>query len=202
MYGSNCETWRWICDDLSSNILIFCWSYNYSEWSNCRQWICEHVLGNQLDPMVQMLFQCNDAVFQDDKSPIRTGRSVQSWFEEHEDACQHLPWPAQSPDLNIIESLRAAWESGVRSRFPPPWSLKQPDVLHEEWYNIPLETIQNLYEPACYVLLTVHPGITQGKWPTWCTVTLYKTIYYFNPVHDSSITVLIIRRSDCINTNI
>jgi hypothetical protein len=49
--------------------------------------------------------------------------------------------------LNIIESLWSVWESGVRSRFPPPWSLKQPDVLHEEWYSIPLETIQNLHEP-------------------------------------------------------
>jgi len=28
-----------------------------------------------------------------------------------------------------------------------------------------------------YVLLTVHPGITPGKWPTWCTITLYKTCF-------------------------
>jgi hypothetical protein len=34
----------------------------------------------------------------------------------------------------------------VRSRYPPP-SLKQlQDVLLEEWYSIPLETVQNLYE--------------------------------------------------------
>jgi hypothetical protein len=32
-------------------------------------------------------------------------------------------------------------------RFPPPTSLKQlEDVLQEEWYKIPLETIQNLYD--------------------------------------------------------
>jgi len=37
--------------------------------------------------------------------PIHTARSVQSWFEEHEVALQHLPWPTQSPDLNIIEPL-------------------------------------------------------------------------------------------------
>ena len=24
-----------------------------------------------------------------------------------------------------------------------------------------------------YVLLTVHPGTTPAKWPTWCTITLY-----------------------------
>jgi hypothetical protein len=35
----------------------------------------------------------------------------------------------------------------VRNRFPPPTSLKQfEDVLQEEWYKIPLQTVQNLYE--------------------------------------------------------
>jgi hypothetical protein len=36
----------------------------------------------------------------------------------------------------------------VRNRFPLPTSLKQlEDVLQEEWYKIPLQTIQNLYKP-------------------------------------------------------
>jgi len=26
-----------------------------------------------------------------------------------------------------------------------------------------------------YVLLTVHPGTTLCKWPTWCTITVHKT---------------------------
>jgi len=26
-----------------------------------------------------------------------------------------------------------------------------------------------------YVLLTVHPGTTLGKWPTWCAITLHTT---------------------------
>jgi hypothetical protein len=35
----------------------------------------------------------------------------------------------------------------VRSRIPPLTSLKQPDdVLLEEWYSIPLETIQSLFQ--------------------------------------------------------
>jgi hypothetical protein len=38
-------------------------------------------------------------------------------------------------------------ESRVRSRFPSPSFLKQlEDVLHEDGYSIPLETIQNLGE--------------------------------------------------------
>ena len=72
---------------------------------------------------------------------IHTARSVQSWFEELEDALQHLLWLAQLPNLNIIEPLWSVLESRVRSRFSP-LSLKQL----EEWYSIPLETVQILRE--------------------------------------------------------
>jgi transposase InsO family protein len=97
--------------------------------------------------MIQTLFLNNDAVFQDDNAPIYTAGTVQSWFEEHKDELQHLPWPVQSPDLNIIEPLWSVLETRLRNRFPSPMSVKQlEDVLQEEWYNIPLETVQNLYE--------------------------------------------------------
>jgi len=32
MPGANCETWSQICDDLRSNIVVFCWSYNFFDW--------------------------------------------------------------------------------------------------------------------------------------------------------------------------
>ena len=64
-----------------------------------------HILGNDVHPIVQHFFPNSDVVFQDDNLPIHTARSVLSWFEEHEDALHHLPWPAQSPDLYIIEQL-------------------------------------------------------------------------------------------------
>ena len=63
------------------------------------------MFGNQVHPTVRMVFPTNDAIFQDDNSPVHTARSVKSWFEEYEDARQHLPWSTQSPDLNIIEPL-------------------------------------------------------------------------------------------------
>jgi hypothetical protein len=35
----------------------------------------------------------------------------------------------------------------VRNTFPPPTSQKQlEDVIQEEWYTIPLDTVQNLHE--------------------------------------------------------
>jgi hypothetical protein len=61
-------------------------------------------LGTQVHPVVQVLFTNNDAVFQENNTPIHTASSVQSWFEEHENALQHL-WLAQLPNLNIIKPL-------------------------------------------------------------------------------------------------
>jgi hypothetical protein len=61
-------------------------------------------LGNQLHPTIWMLPN-NYAVFQDGSSPRQTAKSVQSWCEQHEDALQHLPWPAQLPELNVIKQL-------------------------------------------------------------------------------------------------
>jgi len=55
--------------------------------------------------MVQKFPNDDDTIFQDDSSPIHTARSVQSWFEEHEDALQYCPWPVPSPDFNVIKPL-------------------------------------------------------------------------------------------------
>jgi hypothetical protein len=49
--------------------------------------------------------------------------------------------------LNIIEPLWSVLEIRESNRFPPPKSLKElEDVLQDERYKIPLETVQNLYE--------------------------------------------------------
>jgi hypothetical protein len=65
--------------------------------------------------------------------------TVQSWLEEHEGELQHLPWPAQSPDLNITEALWSVLETRMRNRFPLPTSLKHlEDDLQVEWYKIVL----------------------------------------------------------------
>ena len=105
------------------------------------------ILGDQVHPMVQALFPEGDAIFQDDNAPIHTARIVKEWHMEHSNEVEHLIWPPQSPDLNIIEHVWSILEIQVRSRFPPPSSLKELEgVLTEEWAKIPLETIHNLFE--------------------------------------------------------
>jgi hypothetical protein len=146
--GSNSETWGRFCDGLGSNIMVQ-YSVGPIITPYSRITVREYMdrLGNQVQPMIQMLFPNKDAVFQDDNTLIHTARTVQSWLEEHEGERQHLPWPAQSSDLNIIEQFWSALNIRVGNRFPPPTSLKQlEDVFQEEWYKILLQTVQNLYE--------------------------------------------------------
>ena len=47
-----------------------------------------------MHPTVHMLIHNKHAIIQDDSSPTDSVRSVQSRFEGHEDALEHLPWPA------------------------------------------------------------------------------------------------------------
>jgi hypothetical protein len=61
------------------------------------------------------------------------------------------------PHLNIIGTLWLVMETKTRDTFPHQTSLKIPeDVLQEEWYKIPLDTVQNLFEfiPRIAVVLT------------------------------------------------
>jgi hypothetical protein len=63
----------------------------------------------------------------------------------------------------------------MRNRFPPPTSLKQlEDVLKEEWYKIPVETVQNLYESISRKITTVLKA-ESGPTPYYlkmCTVSV------------------------------
>jgi hypothetical protein len=105
-FGSNGETWGKFCDGLGSNIMVQSFVgaiITLHGRISAREYTGG--LGNQVYPMIQMLFLSNDAVFQGDSAPIHTVGTVQSWFEEHAGELQHLPWPEQSPDLNFTEPL-------------------------------------------------------------------------------------------------
>jgi hypothetical protein len=119
-------------------------------------------------PTIQTLFLSNDAVFQDDNVPIRTVETVQSWFQEQEGELQHLPWPAQSPDLNIIEPFWSVLEPRGRNSFILPTSIKKlEDVVQEECYKIPL---------YCSELVRVHSKEDCGYFESkrWSNTMLIK----------------------------
>uniref|UniRef100_A0A3B3RT27 Tc1-like transposase DDE domain-containing protein n=1 Tax=Paramormyrops kingsleyae TaxID=1676925 RepID=A0A3B3RT27_9TELE len=104
------------------------------------------ILEDHVHPMIQTFYPEGGAVYQDDNVPIHTARLVTEWFDEHESEVEHLSWPAQSPDMNIIEPLWDILEERVRKRFPPPASRSDlATVLQEEWLKISLATVQDLY---------------------------------------------------------
>ena len=89
-------------------------------------------------PMVQTLYPKGGAMYKDDNALIHTARLVTERFDEHESKVEHLPWPAQSPDLNIIEALWDVLEERVRKRFPTPESHSDlATVLEKEWHKNP-----------------------------------------------------------------
>jgi hypothetical protein len=124
--GSNSQTWGRFYDVLGSNIVV---QYPVGPITTLHGQIAarEYVdrLGNQVHPMIRTLSLNNDEVLQDDNVPIHTTGTVQSWFEEYEGELQHIPWLAQSLDLNVIETLWSVLETRVRNRFPPPTILKR-----------------------------------------------------------------------------
>jgi hypothetical protein len=104
MPRSSSETRGRFCGSLGSNIVV---QYSVGPIITILGRITarEYVerLRNQVYPMIHTLFPNNSAAFQDDNVPIHTAGTIESWPEEHEGELQHLPWPAQEPDLNIIE---------------------------------------------------------------------------------------------------
>jgi hypothetical protein len=89
MPGSNSETQRKICGSFGSNTSIIV-QYSVGPIITLHSFITAVVYldvdkyGNQVHPMIQMIFLNNDAVFQDNNAPIHTAGTVLSWFEEHE----------------------------------------------------------------------------------------------------------------------
>ena len=82
-----------------------------------------NILRDHVHPMVQALFPDGDGIFQADNAPIHTTHVVTNWYEEHDSELEHIEWPPQSPNLNIIEHLWCVLERQVRNRYPPPSCL-------------------------------------------------------------------------------
>jgi len=63
----------------------------------------QNIVENHLWPVVAKYFPCNNFVFQDDKAPVHRALSIIEYKFINE--TKSLSWPAQTPDLNIIENV-------------------------------------------------------------------------------------------------
>lgn len=84
-------------------------------------------------------------IFQHDNASVHRAKIVEAYFSSEK--IQVLPWPARSPDLNIIENCwgelaRAVYKNG--RQYDNIQQLKE--VIVEEWNNLPQDTIKKLYK--------------------------------------------------------
>ncbi len=65
--------------------------------------IYQDILEHFMLPSADKLYGDADFIFQQDLAPAHTAKGTKSWFNDHDVTV--LDWPANSPDLNLIENL-------------------------------------------------------------------------------------------------
>ena len=61
------------------------------------------ILDNNLWPVVTRQFPFKNYLFQDDNAPVHRAHTVDAFKDNNNIPC--VPWPAQSPDLNVIDNV-------------------------------------------------------------------------------------------------
>lgn len=85
-----------------------------------------------------------EIIWVQDNNSKHTARETRAWFEDNSIEC--MDWPAQSPDMNIIEHIWTHLKRQIRRRSPPARNATELwNVVQEEWDAIDPEFIRHLY---------------------------------------------------------
>lgn len=102
------------------------------------------IIDNNLWPVIARHFPDNNYIFQDDNAPVHRSRATKTFMEDNH--INTMEWPAQSPDINIIENL---WLKIKRKIEQSVHGITSVEQLYEKifsiWTRFDCETIQNLY---------------------------------------------------------
>ena len=86
----------------------------------------------------------NGNILQQDGAPCHRSRSTMGYLQSSK-GVESLDWPAQSPDLNIIENLWSTLQKRIAGRKigsqEELW-----EAIQEEWEAIPREDIIKLFQ--------------------------------------------------------
>lgn len=86
-----------------------------------------------------------NSIFQQDNSRVHTAKLVQRWFDEQEFTV--LKWPANSPDLTIIENVWSYLKYHLNLFQEDPKDMEELWKRVEDiWSNIPEDYLHKLYE--------------------------------------------------------
>ena len=103
------------------------------------------ILGKKLWPVVAWYIERKEYLFMDDNAPVHRAHTVENYKDQNE--VTSVEWPAQSPDLNIIENI---WLYMKRELQKSAVDIATKNDLLREiqsvWRNIELDYIRNLYQ--------------------------------------------------------
>ena len=93
----------------------------------------ENIFGDRNHPII----------FQHDNAPAHTARATVAWLDQND--VQTIQWPAQSPDLNLIENL---WDTLGRAviRARPATRIQLIQELHRAWNSLTPAMVRNLFD--------------------------------------------------------
>ena len=93
----------------------------------------EQIYGDQEHPFI----------FQQDNAPCHASKKTMDYFKQRN--VMLLPWPAQSPDINIIENVWHFMKTLLR-RDPPRSKDQLIENLFQIWDSIPRDFLRKLYD--------------------------------------------------------
>ncbi len=108
--------------------------------------IYQEILEHFMLPSADKLYGDADFIFQQDLAPVHTAKGTKSWFSDH--GVTVLDWPANSPDLNLIENLWGIVKRKMRDTRPNNADELKATVK-ETWASIPPQ--------QCHKLITSMP---------------------------------------------
>lgn len=109
---------------------------------NAQKYI--NIIDEQLWPVIARHFPRNNYIFQDDNAPIHRARIVQEFKVQNN--MHSMVWPAQSPDLNIIENIWLRLKRELKNGNETFMCINQLEAaIRRIWVNIPTDYVQNLY---------------------------------------------------------
>ena len=129
--------WRCICYDGVGTLTADEGNINSAKYID--------ILDKNLWTVVVWYFEGKEYLFMDDNAPVHRAHTVENYKDQNE--VTSMEWPAQSPDLNIIENI---WLYMKRELQKSAVDITTKNDLLREiqsvWRNIELDYIRNLYQ--------------------------------------------------------